>query len=257
MSNQFEFRYVADAPPLELRVAEDGRRMFRGAFSVFNSRSGDLWGFKEEIRPGAFKRIITNPQQRSGVQAWFNHNPDNLLATVRAGTLRIWEDERAAWYEFPFDENDPDHMRVAAKAERGDLVGSSFGFRAAKDEWTTDEDDYPLRIVTEVAELRDVGPVSMPAYPETETTGALSFRSLSEMTGTPPEDLLAAAEKGELRAFLLDSASREPAQEEKAADAQKAADALANERTSRPPTPLPPKMPRTWYSKYQGGTSHG
>lgn len=248
MSKAFEQRFVADVPPLELRTNDDGNRVFRGAFAVFNTRSHDLGGFREVLSPKAFNRIIANDGQRSQVQAWFNHNPDNLLATVRAGTLKLWTDERAAWYEFDFDPNDPDHQRVAAKAERGDLVGSSFGFRASGDEWSTDDDDYPLRTVTEVSVLRDVGPVSTPAYPATETVGALTFRSLSDMVGVEVDALVEASKAGDLRSFLLASASEDTAQEDEAADAQKAADAQP-ERTRH--TPLAPQIPAAWYGKYQ------
>lgn len=248
MSKQFEQRFVADVPPLEIRVADDGRKMFRGAFAVFNTRSHDLGGFREMMSPTAFNRVIAADAQRNQIQAWFNHNPDNLLATVRAGTLKVWTDERAAWYEFPFDEDDPDHQRVAAKTARGDLVGSSFGFRAAADEWRADDDDYPLRIVTEVSVLRDVGPVSTPAYPATETAGALTFRSLSELTGADIDDLVAASKSGDLRSFLLSKTQEDTAQEDEAADAQKAADAQP-ERTRH--TPLAPQLPAAWYGKYQ------
>lgn len=244
---EYEQRFVADVPPLEIRTDESGRRMFRGAFAVFNTRSHDLGGFKEEMSPKAFNRIIANDGQRNQVQAWFNHNPDALLATVRAGTLKIWTDERAAWYEFPYDVNDPDHQRVAAKAERGDLVGSSFGFRASADEWTTDETDYPLRTVTEVSALRDVGPVSTPAYPATETVGALTFRTLSERVGATPEELVAASTAGDLRSFLLAKAGEDAAPEDDAADAQKAAD--AEPERSNPLPPLAARMP-AWYGDY-------
>lgn len=238
----YEQRFVADVPPLEIRLDADGNKNFRGAFAVFNSRSHDLGGFKEELDPRAFNRVLA---RGDNIQAWFNHNPDNLLATVRAGTLKLWTDDRGAWYEFPFDDSDPDHQRVAAKAERGDLVGSSFGFRAATDEWTTDENDLPLRRVTEVAELRDVGPVSMPAYPGTESVGAMTFRSLSDLTDLPAEELVAASKAGTLRDTLLAVAERSAdAQKDSDADSPKDADSDAEKRTVK--TPLAPKTRQGW-----------
>ena len=246
----YETRFVVDAPALELREV-DGRKMFRGGFAVFGSRSHDLGGFKEQIDPKAFTRVLARGDD---IQAWFNHNPDHLLATVRAGNLRLWTDERAAWYEFPYDDSDPDHQRIAAKAARGDLVGSSFGFRAATDEWTTDEDDYPLRIVTEMAAVRDVGPVAMPAYPGTETIGAVTFRSLSKLTETPEGDLLAAAQAGLLRDTLISLRDGGPALEDSDADSQKDADSDAQVRIHVPP--LPPKKRSIW-ADYEKGQPHG
>lgn len=245
MTNKsFEQRFVADVPPLEIRTDENGRKMFRGAFAVFNSRSHDLGGFKEEIAPSAFTRVLN---RGDNVQAWFNHNPDNLLATVRAGTLKVWADERAAWYEFPFDESDPDHKRVAAKAARGDLVGSSFGFRASGDSWSTDENDYPLRTVTDVSALRDVGPVSTPAYPATETVGALAFRSLADTAGVDVDELVAASEAGELREFLLALQAEETAQtEEDDSASRKDVDSLPDRAHERRLLDLGPKIPAVY-----------
>lgn len=247
-TKSFEQRFVADVPPLELRTNENGQKVFRGAFAVFNSRSHDLGGFKEQIAPSAFNRILSRGDD---VQAWFNHNPDNLLATVRAGTLKLWTDERAAWYEFPYDANDPDHQRVAAKAERGDLVGSSFGFRASGDHWDVDESDYPLRTVTEVSQLRDVGPVSTPAYPATETVGALTFRSLSEQVGVPADQIAAS---GDIRSFLSASSTADEdntAQVDDDSDSQKDADSQPEQRDTPPLPPLPPRLPRAWYGDYR------
>jgi hypothetical protein len=246
----FESRFVSDAPALELREV-DGKRMFRGGFAVFNSRSHDLGGFREVIDPKAFNRVLARGDD---VQAWFNHNPDNLLAATRSGTLRLWTDERAAWYEFPYDDSDPDHQRIAAKIARGDLAGSSFGFRAATDEWSTDDDDYPLRTVTEMAAVRDVGPVSMPAYPETETVGAMTFRSLAELTELPADELVKAAKAGTLRDTLISLHAEGEAQEDSDADSQKDADSDAETRIHVPP--LPPASRHEW-ADYTKGQPHG
>jgi len=173
---------------VEIRAVADGVSMISGYAAVFNSYSQDLGGFVERIAPTAFNRVLNRGDD---VQAWFNHNHDYLLATRANGTLRLTVDEIGLRYDIDIDETDPDHMRVAAKIRRGDLRGSSFSFGVGKDgdDWGLTERDYPLRTVTNVSVLRDVGPVSTPAYLDTETVGALALRSLAERVGQNTDEL--------------------------------------------------------------------
>jgi HK97 family phage prohead protease len=194
MTMQFERRDIPNTP--ELRFDEERTRII-GYAAVFNRYSLDLGGFVEQIHPGAFGRVLGRDDN---VLALFNHSMDNLLATRNAGSLRLSEDDTGLRYEFDLDTDDPDHQRVIAKVRRGDLTGSSFGFRVASDDWSTTEDDYPLRTVTEVAQLRDVGPVTTPAYPDTATVAPLALRSLAELAERTVDELVAAES---LRDFLL------------------------------------------------------
>lgn len=228
----FERRDYDNAP--ELRMDGDATRI-SGYAAVFNSDSHDLGGFVEQIRPGAFKRVLNRGDNVLGL---FNHDMNNLLATRRAGTLRLAEDDTGLRYEFDLDPTDPDHQRVIAKVKRGDLAGSSFAFRSnsGTDDWETTESDYPRRIVNEVSALRDVGPVSTPAYGSTEDTGkALALRSLADLTNKPVEDLVNAAD---LRDFLL----RQDPQ-----DADSETDSASSEQRERPPAPAPAPE---WYAQY-------
>ena len=185
---------------VELRE-DQGVTHIAGYAAVFNKESHDVGGFKEVIKPGAFKRLLSRGED---VQARFNHDADQLLASRNAGTLKLHEDNVGLRYEFPIDMTDPDHQRVAAKIRRGDLKGSSFAFRAVGgDKWATNSDGYPLRVVSDVSALRDVGPASKPAYPDTAISGALALRSLAEKVDLPVEDLVEAAGRDELAALLL------------------------------------------------------
>lgn len=233
----FERRDYNFAP--ELRMDGDATRI-SGYAAVFNTDSYDLGGFVERIKPGAFKRVLGRGDNVLGL---FNHDMNQLLATRKAGTLRLEEDKTGLRYEFDLDESDPDHQRVIAKVKRGDLSGSSFAFRTdpSTDEWATTDDDYPLRNVTEVSQLRDVGPVSTPAYGATEHSGkALALRSLADLTG---KDVAELEQATDLRDFLLrqdkPDVADEPASETDAAS--------TDERVERPPAP--PSAPE-WYQTY-------
>ena len=87
-----EFRVAADVWPTEevsLRAEGDGMT-FSGYAAVFDSRSEDLGGFTETIRPGAFDKTLG---QKRAVKMFWNHNPDIPLGTTRAN-LSLATDER-------------------------------------------------------------------------------------------------------------------------------------------------------------------
>lgn len=123
----------------------------------------------ERIDRQAFERALANPDD---VRALFNHDPDNLLARVRADTLHLSTDSIGLRYAFDVDRADADHARVLAKIERGDLSGSSFSFAVTGQRFDKQEDGPNVRTITGV-ELFDVGPVTFPAYQAT-TAGARS-----------------------------------------------------------------------------------
>ena len=57
---------------------------------------------------------------------------------------------------------------------RGDIRGASFGFQTITDDWNT-KDGMAHRTLIE-AKLRDVSPVTFPAYPDT----SVAMRSMAE-----------------------------------------------------------------------------
>ncbi|AWM39353.1 Caudovirus prohead protease [Gemmata obscuriglobus] len=116
----------------------------------------------ERIMPGAFDKTL----REGDVRALFNHRDDNILGRVRAGTLRVWTDQRGLKYEI--DPPDTTAGRdVVESIRRGDVTGSSFMFRPVSN---TYRDVDGLYIVERNAvELYDVGPVTFPAYTATDT----------------------------------------------------------------------------------------
>lgn len=121
--------------------------------------------FVERIMPEAFNNVIS---KRDDVAALFNHNPDNLLGRVSAGTLRLRTDSVGLHYEITPSETSV-YRDVESMQDRGDLRGSSFGFVATK-ESIVREGRQMVRQIEEVA-LLDVGPVTYPAYAATGAGG--------------------------------------------------------------------------------------
>lgn len=160
-----ERRFLKTAvAPTELRGEGDARKIV-GYASVFYDGTPEteyeLWaGVVERIAPTAFDEALARPDDVVGL---FNHRPDNLLARSSSGDLRLKVDKRGLAYEIDVDPTDPDHTRVVAKLERGNLTGSSFAFIATSETWTEDEAGQEVRTINSVR-LYDVSPATYPAY---------------------------------------------------------------------------------------------
>ncbi|WP_426958930.1 HK97 family phage prohead protease [Muricoccus radiodurans] len=134
-----------------------GRRL-EGHAAVFGVPA-KIGGFTEVILPGAFRASLAS---RADIVALVDHDPGRLLARTLSGTLRLAEDARGL--AFSIDVPDTTLGRdILALAERGDLGGCSFSFRAKDDAWPA-PDRRELRGV----ELLEVSVVcAWPAYPTT------------------------------------------------------------------------------------------
>jgi len=169
--------------PTELRAArKDGASMptIEGHAAVFDSLSVELWGFYEEIAPGAFADSI---EAGDDVRALFNHDPNYVLGRSRNGTLRLAEDEVGLRVEF--EPPDTQQARdVVTLIERGDVNQMSFAFAVLEEKWRIDDmERYVRRIMR--AKLYDVSPVTYPAYPATDV--GVRAADGSPMFGEIPE----------------------------------------------------------------------
>lgn len=115
----------------------------------------------ERIMPGAFDRALS---EKHDARALFNHQPDNVLGRVSAGTVRLESDSVGLKYII-----EPGDTTIAKDVmehiRRGDVQGSSFRFHATGQAWKT-LNGVDFREVTDV-DLGDVGPVTYPAYEAT------------------------------------------------------------------------------------------
>jgi hypothetical protein len=183
---------------VELRDSPNGGRMFVGYAYRFGVESENLGGFVERIRQGAGAKTI----QEQDLRGLFNHAPDNLLGRMGAGTLRMAEDHIGGGYQI--DQPDTSLGRdLGVLVARGDVYGSSFTFKAVGGargvSWTRTERGFPLREIREM-KMRDVGPVTFPAY----GTSEVALRSLAEMRSLPFEEVIAAAADERLGELLGD-----------------------------------------------------
>ncbi|ASS64670.1 HK97 family phage prohead protease [Paenibacillus sp. RUD330] len=138
----------------------------------WNQLSNPIWGmFQEQFRKGAFTNRMAD------VYAAWQHDEREILGRTPS-TLQVEEDEIGLRYEIEPPSWADKYLETI---ERGDVRGSSFIFRAVKEEWDETNPDMPIRTVTE-AELIEVSPVTRPAYP----SSSVGTRSEEEVFKSRP-----------------------------------------------------------------------
>jgi HK97 family phage prohead protease len=157
-----------------------------GYAARFGVNSLDLGDFVERIDPSAFK-IVTERRGRKKpleTRALFNHDPNHVLGR-HPDTLKLFVDEKGLRYEVLPPES---RAEIVESIRRGDVRGSSFSFVIAEggESWSNEE-GRSVRTVTKIEALYDVGPVTYPAYPDSDVN--VAKRSYSEfMSRTEKRD---------------------------------------------------------------------
>jgi HK97 family phage prohead protease len=145
---------------IEIRDA-DNKRAIAGYAAVFEKFSVPMFDFKEKIRAGAFK----NSLEKNNVRALWNHNSDLVLGSIKAGTLKLNEDEKGLHFELDLPDTQSGRDTFTT-IKRGDVDGMSFGFRVLKQEWDESNPKNIIRTLIEI-DLIEISPTAFPAYPST------------------------------------------------------------------------------------------
>ena len=181
----------------KFEVREDGTGMhLEGYAALFDSRSENLGGFTETIKPGAFRASL---KARNDIKLLWNHDTGAVLGSTRAGTLTLTEDERGLRVSATLPNTS--YGRDAAElVRRGDVSAFSFGFSMPArggDEWNSDGTERVLKSVR----LHEVSLVAFPAYPETAGTATVrGLDKIAKRAGVDPDalaDALLKIENGE------------------------------------------------------------
>ena len=183
-NQMLEYRSVTTID-FEVRAEQTSDGMsFSGYAAVFDSPSEPL-PFIETIAPGAFSRSLKSNNE---VKMFVNHNSDQVLASKRAGTLRLREDSKGLFVEA--DLPDTTYARdLSVLMQRGDVTSMSFGFSvpAGGDSWS----DGSTRRLNEVR-LHEVSVVTgFPAY-EATSASVRSLVALAQRTNLDADALAAA-----------------------------------------------------------------
>ena len=159
------------AKPCEVRMIGDdeegvggsatGGSQISGVAAVFGSVY-DMGWFTEEVAPGAL-----DGADMSEVVALFNHDTNIPLGRNSAGTLKLTIDTQNFGYAFTPPKS-PNGENVSEAIRRGDVKQSSWSFSIDQngDTWET-RNGKDHRIITKVAKVWDVSPVTFPANAET------------------------------------------------------------------------------------------
>ena len=192
-----------DDNELMVESRADGRAAIIGYAAVYNRLSLDLGGFREEILPGAFDRILSRQRGRQDVVALFNHDSNIVLGRSSSGTLELSTDDKGLRYVVTPPVSRADVMELI---QRRDVRGSSFAFTVGKDgeAFRTDEAGSAIRQIREVSGLYDVGPVLVPAYPATSASVAMrSYEAWLASQKQPEPEVVAEVAK---RSLVRDAA---------------------------------------------------
>jgi HK97 family phage prohead protease len=174
---QAEIRQIP-TEKIEVRAVGDGQKKTVGGYAVrYNTPTliTDRWGdqFLEEISLGAFDKSLQNRNQK----ALWNHDSSKPLGSVSVGTLRFNADASGLNYEVDLPNNSYGNDAFES-IQRGDVSGSSFGFKVTNDVFSKiqyeGKEIYKRSIVE--AELLEVSPCTFPAYDSSE----INVRSLED-----------------------------------------------------------------------------
>jgi HK97 family phage prohead protease len=166
----------------ELRETQDGM-VFEGYAAIFDSPSEPL-PFTEKIQRGAFKRTL---RARNDIKLLWNHDSGQVLASTRARTLALMEDERGLKVSASLP-NTTLGRDTAELLRRGDVDSMSFGFSVVRDSWNSEGSERTLEHVR----LHEVSIVAWPAY--TATSGTTSVRALDRVAQRADVDVDALAD---------------------------------------------------------------
>lgn len=200
-----ERRFLEASEDLELRAeqGESGPKL-SGYGIVYNRKSQLLEGmFYEIVRPGAARKILEN---NPDIKCALNHDVSKIFGRTKSGTLQLQENQTGVKYAA-----DPPDAQWAKDAlvsiQRGDIDGSSFTFAVAKsgEKWSEQKDGTFLREIFEFSQIGEMGPVTNPAYLDTNT----SYRSTQEVYESNVATLRAQKEAAEIEKRTRARRSRE------------------------------------------------
>ena len=155
--------HSAEYRSVPFKDADVKGRRFRGYAAAFDAEA-DLGEFTEEIRRGAFRKVLSDDPY---VPMLFNHNAQlPPLASTRSG-MTLKEDGSGLLVDATL----ANHFAAEAVlegVERGDIRGMSFGFVAGRGNSDLSQRNGRVhRAITNFNKLLDVSPTHDPAYAET------------------------------------------------------------------------------------------
>ena len=141
---------------------ENDTKYIEGYFIRFNEET-ELWdGVFEEVSPEA----VVNSLKNNDIRCLFNHDTSIVLGRTGNKTLELKADSVGLFGRVKINPNDKQAMDILARIERGDINACSFGFNIISEE-IQNRDDGTVKFILREIDLKEVSPVTFPAYPTT------------------------------------------------------------------------------------------
>lgn len=162
-STQDTSKDITDSDSKDTQPDDSKGKTLSGYAVVFNSPSKDLGGFTEVVSPKAFDGV-----DLSNVLMLSNHDYSQVLASVKAGTLKLAVDDKGLHFDATLP-NTSFANDVYEEVSSGNVDSASFSFAVADDgdEFTKDDSGNITRTINQVKSLFDVSVVAVPAYDDT------------------------------------------------------------------------------------------
>lgn len=150
-----------EKPPFTVRE-ENGDRYIEGYFARFDDVYDMGWGVTETIDRHAFDGTI-----HDDIRVLVNHDTTKVLGRTAAGTAELRVDDVGLWGSAKINPADSDAMNEAARMERGDVTGASFGFEIKRIEREYDDSKGTIHRILKDVRLYEVSVCTFPAYQKT------------------------------------------------------------------------------------------
>lgn len=179
-----EKRATPKAP--EVRAEGEGEsqeKYIEGIAAKVNESANIMGIFEEIIAPGAFDDVLNDD-----ARCLLNHDENKVIARVKPGSLELFLDDAGNLnYRAKISENRQSALDAYDMIQSGDIDQSSFAFRVKEEEWTfVDDDDKPdKRTIKKIEMIRDVSPVTYPAYQETTVEAVQQQRNEARKAQEP------------------------------------------------------------------------
>lgn len=146
----------------QLRAADqEGAKRIEGYFATFTG-TYKLWdGADESVDPHAFDGALDDD-----IRCLIDHDTRLVLGRNKAGTLRLWVDDKGLAFSVDINPQDSDAMNLYARVQRGDVSGCSFGFDILEDNMEN-RPDGSVHWTLKRVKLYEGSICTFPAYQDT------------------------------------------------------------------------------------------
>ena len=153
---------VREGSPFTVRE-DGGERYIEGYFARFDDIYEMGYGVTESIDRHAFDEALAN----GDIRVLVNHDTTKVLGRSSSGTAVFSVTDIGLWCSCRINPADTDATNEAARCERGDVTGASFGFGWDYSKEAEYRKDGTIHVTLTKIPLHEVSVCTFPAYQKT------------------------------------------------------------------------------------------